>query len=118
MFKRKEIWHNLNRETYFTPFKHKLFGLSRSKYIEVYANDDTDKWSKGDILLFSKFKYPIERNDYVLMENLYNKKIRICQCTHPGKYTFPDLYDGPETPGIGYQILGVFEKIRKNKITK
>lgn len=92
------------------------------KYDKVIFTDNEKslEFKNDDILLFDTKICPNTwRGHYVLMEKItYSlddvpNTYRIAQCIADG-YNMPDLYDGSETPGIGYNIIGFL----KYKISK
>lgn len=58
------------------------------------------------ILYVDKNAFNYKKNDYLLMYNLYDDKVKLTKCIATGWPSMPDLFEGHETPGIGYAILG------------
>ena len=93
------------------PFSNHLFKTRSGKkdhtynYVVVGLLDKIGEVPAGTILLFDELKEP-KVGDLCLFE--HDKKMRVAICTHNGKLRYePDLFDGHETPGIGYELIGV-----------
>jgi hypothetical protein len=103
-------------------------GIRFSQYIKIIAQEKSlnniknspdiqTTWEPGDILFFDyKHYYTPKKGDYILMSKsqFYNindgTKYRIAQCI-ANSNNFPEIYDGSETPGIGYDEWGYLHAI-------
>jgi hypothetical protein len=116
------------RHKAYTDIKIQHKGIHFSQYIKIIAQEkslnnvknSTDvqtTWEPGDILFFDyKHYYTPKKGDYILMSKsqFYNindgTKYRIAQCIACTD-TMPEIYDGSETPGIGYDEWGYLHAI-------
>lgn len=135
LFKRKDRYvYNAYFNQYDTEIKHKLpsdrvkdyFGKRSINYwyvipIEKKLNlvkdcicvvnidepkDNEHNWQVGEVLYFYP-EYRWIKGCYYLFKNSENK-LRISKCISVDKLgTFPPIFDGSETPGIGYECLGI-----------
>ena len=73
-------------------------------------------WTKEPIYIEDKnvymrvetFEFDIIKGTMYLIKNISNNTIRVATCISVDKIgTFPPLFDGSETIGIGYEILGM-----------
>lgn len=104
------------------PFKDYFFKSLDDKwhhthdYIKVEALEDFAWIKQGELLLVDTSIEPI-KGSIVLFRNLEGL-YRLGQCISQGTLRWePDLFDGNETPGIGYELIGVV-RYHKNNILK
>lgn len=99
------------------PFTNQFFKTRSCKknhtayYIVTKLTEDIGNMKAGTTILFDELKQP-KVGDFCLFERKQDKKLRIAVCTNNGKLRYePDFFDGHETPGIGYNLLGVAQYV-------
>lgn len=81
-------------------------------YFKVKFTEDIDNISKGSIVLVDPYKEPMTGSLCLFRKD---DKYRIVRCVRRHLlYWEPDLFDGSETPGIGYDLLGVVRYQNEN----
>lgn len=70
-----------------------VYDIDNKQYHNVYIGYN-GTYSKGSYVLMQRF------NDYYT---------RIAKCVCYSKDSMPDLFDGHETPGIGYMVVGILQ---------
>ena len=88
-------------------------------YRVLFLDESHPEFKHDDILLFNYKDCPHNwRGHYVLMMRDSDQTYRITKCTSYDTITsFPSLFDGSETPGIGYTIIGFLQyKISSDNI--
>lgn len=91
------------------------------RYKPIIFNDTKHslEFDNGELLLFETTDCPTDwRGHFILMckkdVGMNSEQYRITQCIAEGRGSLPDIYDGNETPGVGYTIIG-FLKYKINK---
>jgi hypothetical protein len=118
-----DVKHKINAN-----IKIRCKGIHFSQYIKIIAQEKSlnkvknpeyiqANWEPGDILFFDyKHYYTPKKGDYILMSKsqFYNvndgTKYRIAQCIASTE-SMPEIYDGSEVPGLGYDEWGYLHAI-------
>lgn len=88
------------------------------KVVEFTDTKSSLEFKNGDLLLFDIHRCPHAwKGHYMLMKN-DKDEYRIAQCIAE-TMNMPEIYDGNETPGIGYNIIGFLKyKINADTLDK
>ena len=97
---------------------HKYVHNSYEYHKVIFDDEYHPVFINGDILLFTDKESPENwRGHYLLVK--HDGKYRIAKCTSYDTITnFPPLFDGHETPGIGYEIIGFLKHTIRPKVNK
>lgn len=89
----------------------------KKRYDYVSCIDAPEEFDTEDILVFDKNFLDYKRGDYFIFSKEVDghQEYKISKCIIDGKYFMPDIFDGNETPCIGYTMISkLVNRIRLN----